>query len=331
MMDRARIQVGLKQGLAQREIAAMIGVNPSTVSREIARSSVAHRKERIYDAEIADYQAMRRRERPKQGKLEENLQLRQTVIDSLNKKYSPEQIAGRLPVLFPDDPEMRVSHETIYQALYVQGKGALRHELTVEKALRSGRTSRKPRSKLPARSNRSWLAGSHITDRPAEAEDRAVPGHWEGDLVVGPGNSGIITIVERAKRFTLIGRLPGTRDSVTVTDRLAEMIKDLPESLLRSLTWDQGQEMARHKAFTAATGLEVFFCDPHSPWQRGTNENTNGLIREFFPKGTNFNNISDDEIAQAQDLLNGRPRKALNFYTPAETLNQYLQDIALTE
>ena len=230
---------------------------------------------------------------------------------------------------FPDRPELHVSHETIYQALYVQGRGALRHELTVAKALRSGRAGRTPASRLPSRDVRPWLAGARLTDRPAGASDRAVPGHWEGDLVVGPGNSGLVTLVERATRFALIGRLPGTRDSETVIDVLQRQITQLPRWLRQTLTWDQGQEMSRHREFTVATGCPVFFCDPHSPCQRGSNENLNGLIRDYYPKGTNFNTVTDDEIMAISAQLNDRPRKTLGFHTPREKLNELISSVAL--
>ncbi|WP_395244322.1 IS30 family transposase [Agromyces sp. MMS24-K17] len=329
-LDRARIQVGLEQGMSQRKVAAMIGVHASTVSRELARASLTYRNTRLYDARVADHRAAQQRSRPKTRKLDQDPRLRHAVIEGLSQRFSPQQIAGRLPVLFPGREDMRVSHETIYQALYVQGRGALRHELTVEKALRSGRADRKPQSKLPARTGRPWLDGARLTDRPAEVADRAVPGHWEGDLVVGPDNSGIVTLVERQTRFVLLGRLPGTRESQTVTDVLAGMIEHLPAVLRKTITWDQGTEMARHATFTVATGCKVFFCDPHSPWQRGSNENTNGLIRDFYPKGTNFNSITDDELAQTQRLLNIRPRQTLHFHTPAERLDELITGAALT-
>lgn len=256
--------------------------------------------------------------------------MRGEVVSRLNLRFSPQQVAGQLRVEFPDGEGMQVSHETIYQALYLQGRGGLRHELTVQKALRSGRTGRIPRSKLPARSRRPWLDGARLTDRPAEVADRAVPGHWEGDLVVGPENSGIVTLVERQTRFVLLRRLPGARDSATVIDVLQAMISHLPAELTRTITWDQGQEMAGHARFTIATGCPVFFCDPHSPWQRGSNENTNGLIRDFYPKGTNFNTITDTDLAETQHLLNIRPRQTLGFHTPAATLGQLLNRVALT-
>jgi len=331
-MDRARIEVGLAAGWTQAELARQLGVSPSTISRELARRPrLSYRNRSRYDAEVADHHARMRRARPRPVKLDTNSELRAAVRDGLNDRFSPEQITGRLPALFPGREDMRVSHETIYQALYVQGKGALRDELKVVKALRSGRKTRIPQSKLPPRGNRPWLDGARLSDRPAEAADRAVPGHWEGDLVVGPENSGIITLVERRSRFALLGRLPGARDSKTVTGILADMIATLPAALKHTITWDQGSEMAGHADFTIATGCPVFFCDPHSPWQRGTNENTNGLIRDFYPKGTNFNTITDADLADTQRLLNIRPRKTLLFATPAETLDTYIRDVALTD
>ena len=330
LTDRTLIQTGLAQGFSMRRIAGLVGVAPSTVSREVARSRWLHRGQWQYEAAVSHQVAAQRRARPKRRKLEDHPVLRAAVVAQLNDRFSPRQVAGRLPHLFPGREDMRVSAETIYQALYVQGKGALRHELTVVKALRTGRKGRIPQSKLPRRSSRPWLEGARISDRPAQAADRAVPGHWEGDLVVGPGNSGIITLVERSTRFALLGRLPGTRDSETVIDRLTEMIQQLPAALFSTLTWDQGTEMARHAVFTVATGCPVFFADPHSPWQRGSNENLNGLIRDFYPKGTNFNTITDTDLAETQRLLNIRPRQTLNFHTPAEKLNQHLKGVALT-
>ena len=330
-MDRVRIEAGVAAGVTQAELARQLGVARSTISRELARRpQLRYRFSKHYDAEVADHHARMMRARPRLVKLNENLELRAAVRDGLNDRFSPEQIAGRLPALFPGREDMRVSHETIYQALYVQGKGALRDELKVVKALRSGRKSRVPQSRLPARSSRPWLEGARLSDRPAEAADRAVPGHWEGDLVIGPDKSGIITLVERRSRFALLGRLPGTRDSKTVTGVLADMISTLPAALKNTITWDQGTEMADHAQFTVMTGCPVFFCDPHSPWQRGTNENTNGLIRDFYPKGTNFNTVTDSDLAETQRLLNIRPRKTLRYATPAETLNEYIRDVALT-
>jgi IS30 family transposase len=324
------IEAGLRLGWAIRAIAREVGVAPSTISREVRRARMVSRGHVLYDARVADHRAQVQRSRPKISRLDAHPRLRAEVVSMLNGRCSPQQVVGRLRREFPNQPEMHVSHETIYQALYVQGRGGLRHELTVEKALRSGRTGRVPRSKLPRRSSRPWLAGAELSKRPPEAGDRAVPGHWEGDLVIGPDCSGLVTLVERADRYTLIGRLPGTRDSATVIDVLQHMIEQLPTELMRTITWDQGNEMAEHAKFTVNTGCKVFFCDPHSPWQRPTNENTNGLIRDFFPKGTNFNTITDAQITEAQRLLNDRPRKVLHFYTPHEKLTERITGVALT-
>ena len=329
--DRSFIQaaLGLPEPLSVRAIARELGVAPSTVSREIRAHRVRNDREYRYLADVAHYRALSRRPRRRSGKLDAP-KLRREVLSRLDQRFSPEQIAGELRAEFPGRSELQVSHETIYQALYVQGRGALRHELTVVKALRSGRTGRVPQSKLPPRGSRPWLDGARLADRPAEVDDRAVPGHWEGDLVVGPENSGIVTLVERTTRYVLIGRLPGARDSATVTAVLSRMIEHLPDELAKTITWDQGSEMASHKAFTVRTGCPVFFCDPHSPWQRGQNENTNGLIRDFFPRGTNFNTIPDTEIAEAQHLLNIRPRKTLGFRNPHGMLNELINGVALT-
>lgn len=343
LADRLLIQLGREQGLNQSQIAETIGCHRSTVSRELHAHEVEHQgrihpRPRQYSAKLAQYRASQARARPKPRALDLNPQLKAAVIERLNKGYSPAQIAVRLPLDFPHDESMRITGESIYQALYVQGRGALRHELSVEKALRSGRTSRKPASKLPARTNRPWLAGCRLADRSQKLADehagRAVAGHWEGDLVVGPHNSGVITLVERTSRYMLIGRLPGLRDSATVIDRLTEMISGLPLSLRRSLTWDQGSEMAQHPRFSVATNCPVYFCDPHSPWQRPSNENHNGQLRWDFPKGTNFNTITDQQLHQVQDKLNTRPRVILKGYTPAEILDTVIRNqqttVALT-
>lgn len=325
--DRSLIQVGLDQGWSMAKIAAKIGVHPTTVSREIKRSAGPDEQ---YWARRAQARADIARARPKCSKLEPG-ELRDAVVERLNTKFSPMQVSQDLRKAFPTRDDMRVSHETIYQALYVQGKGSLRQELKVEKALRSGRTSRIPRSDLPPHSGRPWLEGHHISTRPAEVADRAVPGHWEGDLVIGKDHkSALITLAERASRFTLIRRLPFGHDSQTVVEAVLEMIQTLPNALLQTLTWDQGSEMARHTKLTLARDMQVFFCDPHSPWQRGTNENTNGLIRDFYPKGTDFRDISDADIQTTQDLLNIRPRQTLDWDTPAERLNQFIANTALT-
>jgi transposase, IS30 family len=317
---RVLIGLRLREGRSQSAIATELGVHRSTVCREVAAGTTQGRYRPGASQRRADQ--ARRRSRP--GKIAPGSALWEEVRTRLDAKQSPEQISGRLRRDFPDRADLQVSHETIYQALYVQGAGALRHELTVAKALRQGRTSRRPRSKLPARTNRTWIGDATITTRPAEAADRAVPGHWEGDLVIGGDRrSALITLVERTSRYTLIERLD-VHDSATVTDRLTQMASRLPASLWRSLSWDQGSEMADHERFSVATHCPVFFCDPHSPWQRPTNENTNGLIRDFFPKGTDFTTITDAAVTQAEHLLNTRPRKVLDFATPAETLEQLL-------
>lgn len=326
LTGRTVIQVRLAEKRSYRQIAAEIGVVASTVTREVA----GHQVEGVYRAKVAHRAAVAARARPKPGKLAPGSRLRVEVVAGLNNRQSPEQIAGRLRRDHPGQQDRQVSHETIYQALYVQAAGGLRHELSVEKALRQGRTSRRPRSKLPARPSRSWIGEeATISNRPADAADRAVPGHWEGDLVIGTeGRSALITLNERRSRFTLISRVC-THDTDTVTSRLIEMITGLPDHLVKTLTWDQGVEMAGHARFGIATGTKVYFADPHSPWQRPTNENSNGLIRDFFPKGTDFNKVTDEQVAEAQRLLNTRPRKVLAYATPAERLNELLT-VALT-
>ena len=296
----------------------------SSVTRELHRNRVAG----VYSVRVAQARTVANQARPQPRKLDrpEHAPLRAVVLEGLTAHWSPQQIQGELVQRFPDDESMRISHETLYQALYVQGRGSLRAELAREKALRSGRTSRVPASKLAARPRgKSWVGDAAITARPAEAIDRAVPGHWEGDLVIGARGSGAaITLVERATRYLMLARLPGRRDAATVTDRLTAMITTLPAHLAKTLTWDQGAELADHARFTVATDCKVYFCDPHSPWQRGTNENTNGLIREFFPKGTDFTTITDEEITHVEHLLNTRPRATLDFHTPAHKLNALL-------
>lgn len=330
LAERIQIQVGVEQDKTQREIAAEIGCAQSTISRELKRGHYGGRMGKRYHALAGHHRAAGARSRPKVRRLDRCHLLRRAVLDGLNKGHSPQQIAGRLKRDFPRSKELVVCAETIYQALYLQGKGTLRQELKVVKALRSGRTGRIPRSALPPRAGRPWLEGALLVDRPAEVEDRAVPGNWEGDLVVGPNNSAIITLIERTSRFCLIRRLPGTRGSETVIDRLSAMITTVPAHLAATLTWDQGMEMAHHATFTIATGCPVFFCDPHSPWQRGSNENLNGLIRDYYPKGSDFTQISDAEITRMQDQLNDRPRMTLNWATPREMLTEYIQADALT-
>lgn len=324
---RAVIEVRLRDGRSMREIAREIGVAHTTVAREVRRHVGPDGR---YRAGRAQREADASARRPRPRRVEANPGLRAWVAARLAERWSPRQISARLVSEFPDDPEMRLSHEAIYQALYVQGRGSLRQELRVEQALRSGRASRKPRSRLPQRrGRRSWVEGCEISLRPPEAEDRAVPGHWEGDLVVGPGTACLVTLVERSTRF-LVARRLDARDSRTVVDLLVEMVAAVPEgvrsALLSTLTWDQGPELAQAARFTEATGFRVYFCDPRSPWQKGTNENTNGLLRQYFPKGTDFSRVGDDEVREAQDQLNGRPRETLGWRTPAEALAEALSE-----
>ena len=322
---RVLIMVRSRERVPQAVIARELGVHPSTVSRELRRCRSGG-----YSARVAHQQMVAGRARPKPRKLCPGTPLWDEVVSRLNDKHSPEQIAQRLVVDHPHDQSMRVSHETIYQALYVQGAGALRHELSVEKALRSGRKTRLPRSKLAPRSRRPWVGQAPISQRPAEVADRAIPGHGEGDLVIGTeGRSALVTLNERNTRYTMLTRL-AMHDSLTVTDALIAMAKRLPETLLKTITWDQGVEMADHQRFEIATGVQVFFCDPHAPWQRPTNENSNGLIRDFYPKSTNFNHVTDEDIAHTEDLLNTRPRKVLQWATPAEKLAELLDVAPIT-
>jgi IS30 family transposase len=252
----------------------------------------------------------------------------QVVKEKLEQRWSPVQISRWLRAEFADRPECWVSHETIYQAIYFQARGELRQELARQVALRSGRTDRRRQSRTAgaARSGKPWVVDFHISTRPAEVEDRAVPGHWEGDLIIGArGSSAIITLVERKTRFVMLGALPGSRISENVIAVLTGLMRRVPAELRKTLTWDQGPEMARHASFTLATDCQVFFCDPHSPWQRGSNENTNGLLRQYFPRSsTDFRKISQTELDAVARELNGRPRQTLDWHNPAETINQYL-------
>jgi len=249
--------------------------------------------------------------------------LRNLVADRLSEDWSPEQIAGWLKDLFPDDHTMRVSHETIYLTLFIQTRGALRRELISH--LRRSRAIRRPRGSKRAHAGQGQIKDAvSIRERPAEVDDRAVPGHWEGDLLTGKANSHVATLVERHSRFLMLVKVDG-KDTATVTRALADQIKRLPDELKGSLTWDRGTEMADHKSFTVATDLKVFFCDPQSPWQRGSNENTNGLLRQYFPEGTDLRDFSQPDLDQVARKLNTRPRKTLGFKTPANTLNQALR------
>jgi transposase, IS30 family len=319
LREREEIAVGLAAGLSVRVIAARLGRSPSTISREVRRNS---RGRRYYRALAAQGQAQWRARRPKAARLAGNAVLRAWVQDKLEHRWSPEQISVMLVREFPDDPGMRVSHETIYQSIYVQGRGALRRELVA--CLRTGRALRKPRRREGERRGR--IPGMVlISERPAEAEDRAVPGHWEGDLIIGAGNkSAIGTLVERATRFVLLLHLPDGYAPDRVAAAMTEAMGGLPDALRRSLTWDQGKEMTGHAQIAVDTGLDIYFCDPHSPWQRGSNENTNGLLRQYFPKGTNLAAHSREHLQAVADELNSRPRKTLGWRTPAQALDEFL-------
>jgi len=280
---------------------------------------------------VAQSKAEARARRAKPGKLASNPELRARVQTELLALFSPEQIAATLRADFPDRPEMWVSHETLYQAIYVQGRGELRRELT--RCLRTGRALRKPR-RIPGerRGKRSIPAELMISARPAEVADRAVPGHWEGDLIIGKDSkSAIGTLVERYTRFVLLLHLPGNHGAEAVRDAMLGAISTLPAQLWRSLTWDQGIEMARHTEITLATGLDIYFCDPHSPWQRGSNENTNGLLRQYFPKGSDLSVHSAQHLAAVAAQLNARPRKTLGWKTPAQALNHLLSHLSTTD
>jgi transposase, IS30 family len=304
------------------EIARRTGRHRSTISRELSRNSTGYRGG--YRASTAQARADTNARRPKPAKLATNLGLRKRVQDRLQKNDSPEQISNRLRVDHPDDPEMQVSPETIYQSLYVQGRGALKRELT--RHLRTGRKLRKPhrnegerRGKIPGMVN--------IRDRPEEADDRTVPGHWEGDLIVGlDSGSAIGTLVERTTRFTMLLHLPSDHGALAVQQAMIEKMSELPQILRQTLTWDQGSEMSNHVAIAAALDMSIYFCDPHSPWQRGSNENTNGLLRQYFPKGTDLSVHGPGILDHVAAELNNRPRKTLGWMTPAEALDALLSN-----
>ncbi|WP_370936028.1 IS30 family transposase [Amycolatopsis sp. cg13] len=321
LAEREEIMVLRARELPRAEIARRLGRNRSTIGRELDRNGTAEG----YRASTAQHAAEQRARRPKTAKLAADPVLAERVRQDLLAWWSPEQIAARLKRDFPDQPRMHVTHETIYQALYVQGRGALRRELAA--CLRTGRAVRKPRRTPDGRRARQGkIAGMvPISERPPEADDRAVPGHWEGDLIVGKdGRSVIGTLVERSSRFCLLLHLPDGKDAAAVAAEMTATIQRLPEQLRRSLTWDQGTEMAQHAAVTLATDLDIYFCDPHSPWQRGSNENTNGLLRQYFPKGTDLSAHSAHDLAKVAAELNARPRKTLDWDTPAERLAMLL-------
>jgi len=372
LAEREEIALLNVQGHSLREIGGRLGRAASTISRELDRNAATHGGGMAYRATTAQWHADRSGRRPKPTKLELNIALRTYVEDRLAgvvavpsgargpavrwkdrrpglrkdrrwaKVWSPEQIARRLPIDFPDDETMRISHEAIYQALFVQGRGALGRELTA--CLRTGRALRMPRARAGKRNKGFVSPEIMISERPAEVADRAVPGHWEGDLIVGLGSSAIGTLVERATRFTMLLHLPrlagygegprangGTalsgHGAEAVRHAITRTIVTLPKELRRSLTWDQGTEMAQHSRLKVDAGIQVYFCDPRSPWQRGTNENTNGLLRQYFPKGTDLSIHSADDISAVASALNARPRKTLGWKTPAEALDELLSGV----
>ena len=370
--EREEIALALAQDVGVREIARRLGRAASTVSRELRRNAATRSGGLEYRASTAQWHAERSARRPKRAKLAINAALRAYVQDRLagqvvaqdgaavrgpivpwkgrrhgprqkrrwGMAWSPEQIAQRLRHDFPGDETMQISHEAIYQALYVQGRGGLRRELTA--CLRTGRALRVPRARARGRGRAFISPEVMISERPAEADDRAVPGHWEGDLILGVQSSAIGTLVERTTRFTMLLHLPpmdghgsGARvkngpalaghGAGAVRDAITRTITTLPEQLRRSLTWDQGAELSQHAQLRIETGVQIYFCDPHSPWQRGTNENTNGLLRQYFPKGTDLSMHSVDALAAVAATLNGRPRKTLGWRTPAEALDELMK------
>ena len=320
VQEREEISRGLRAGDSLRAIARRLGRAASTLSREVARTGGRRR----YRAWRGEQGAAQRARRPKRPKLQACSRLRQEVERRLKEYWSPQQIAARLKRDFPDRPELRVSHETIYRSRYVQTRGALRKELSA--CLRTGRTRRQPQGRTDLRGQ---LPDKRmLSARPPEVEDRAVPGHWEGDLILGKqGKSAVGTLVERQRRYVMLLHLPEGRTAGHVRQALTHQIGHLPQALRRSLTWDQGKEMAEHVRFTLDTAVQVYFCDPHSPWQRGSNENTNGLLRQYFPKGMDLSGLSRAQLDAVAHQLNTRPRQTLDWRTPAEV---FAQSVAMT-
>ena len=312
--EREEISRGLAAGESCRAIAARLGRAHTTISREVARKGGAAQ----YRAGDADAATWRRAKRPKPSRLATHGRLRRVVEAKLAQRWAPEQIAHWLPTAYPDDLTMRVSHETIYLSLFVQSRGALRRELTQH--LRTGRALRTPpAARRRAGQGRGQLKDTvSIRERPAEVEDRAVPGHWEGDLILGRGHSAVGTLVERTSRYVLLFPLPDGHKAEPTRAALARAVRRLPAALRRSLTWDQGKEMAEHVRFTVDTGVQVYFCDPQSPWQRGTNENTNGLLRQYLPKGADLTAVTQRELDRIAREMNGRPRETLGWRTPTQ-------------
>ena len=316
--ERERIFVGIQLGESDAEIARAIGRHRSTVGREIKRTCEERWR---YRPMAAERRRVVRARRPKSGKLASDPGLLAAVERGLGEGWSPEQISARLKREFPDDRGMRISHETIYRALYVQSRGELRRQLT--RQLRTGRDRRRRQGHVERRGHIPDMVS--ISERPPEVEDRAVPGHWEGDLIVGAMNrSFVATLVERHTRYVLLAGLGRDRRTEHVIDALKTRIQTLPRHLARSLTWDQGNELAAHQRFTIQTGVDVYFADPHSPWQRGSNENTNGLLRQYLPKGSDLAAVTQSELDEIARKLNGRPRKTLDWMTPAEKMAELL-------
>lgn len=319
LAEREEISRGLLARESLRTIARRLDRSPSTIAREVARNGGL----RPYRAWRAERSATGRARRPRFAKLASNARLRGMVEDLLELRWSPQQIAWRLRQDYPHEQEMWVSHETIYQSLFVQGRGALRAELT--RCLRTGRTRRRTQGRYMGGEIPDMVL---ISERPAEVEDRAVPGHWEGDLIMGKANrSAIGTLVERQTRYLMLVRVPTPRTAVIVKDALARQVLTLPEQLRRSLTWDRGKEMGEHVAFSIDTGVAVYFCDPHSPWQRGSNENTNGLLRQYFPKGTDLSVYDQAELDSVANELNGRPRQTLGWVKPSEAFARLVASV----
>jgi len=319
LAEREEISRGLAAGESRRAIARRLSRSPSTIAREVTRNGEARR----YRACAADRAALARVRRPKVAKLAACARLRAVVEAKLELRWSPQQISGWLVEEFPDEPEMRVSHETIYLSLFVQSRGALRKELTGY--LRSRHTTRRPRGHSVMNGQGQLRGTLNIRERPAEANDRAVPGHWEGDLLFGKRMRAMATLVERRTRFVMLIALPDGHAADVVADALAAKITELPEQLRRSLTWDQGKEMADHARFTVTTGVQVYFCDPRSPWQRGSNENTNGLLRQYFPKRSEISHYTQADLDAVAAELNGRPRHTLGWKTPSQALDEALR------
>ncbi len=321
LTEREEISRAIVAGYSMRSIAAKLGRAPSTVSREIKRNG----GQESYRSSQADKSAWDRGRRPKTCKLAQNRALARLVAGKLQLQWSPEQIAGWLKQTYPDDTSCQVSHETIYRSLYIQARGALKRELLEH--LRRTRGMRRSRHHTQKTDKVGRISGTvSISERPASVEDRAVPGHWEGDLLIGSKNSQIATLVERKTRYVMLVKVAG-KDTETVINALIKNARKLPDELYKSLTWDRGKEMADHKRFTLATDIQVYFCDPQNPWQRGSNENTNGLLRQYFPKGTDLSGHSQARLNAVARRLNERPRKILNFETPAERFHQTVASI----